>query len=204
MPIRVTLVGHSYVRRLRDYRIGQGDDESRLTVDGTEMQLSYVFQGGVNFKFFNSSGSHKTEIIKSNPEVIVVILGGNGVSSGTDIPLVSAEMRKFHAWLREVCPEAITIASESEPRFDKNPDQRGNNVPESHWCRRNAFNLAVGRMLKKRKCDFVLRTSTYLNHREFYDRFGYHLSDRGNHFYWGLVKETLARAVQKYRLGSKD
>ena len=129
---------------------------------------------------------------------MLVILGGNGVSSEMSIPNVSQKMRVFHDWLRLACPNAVIIASESEPWYDKNPNECGEMVSESHWVRRNAFNHAVGRLLARRRCDYVLRTARYLNHREFYGRSGVHLNDRGNRFYWGLVKETLMGALLKY------
>ena len=201
------MVGHSYVRRLKEYRENghvPGKNEKIVSVDGVTMALSYVYRGGRGYEYFNSSDQHKVDIIESKPDIILVILGGNGVSSGKGIPLVSAEMRKFHVWLREACPGAITIAAECEPRYDLNPHDTGDDVQESHWERRNAFNLAVGRMLKKGKCDYVLRIAKYLNCRKFYDKLGVHLNNRGNRFYWGLVKETLAGAVEKYRLGNRD
>ena len=149
MALKVTLVGHSYVRRLMDYRIENEESPFSMSVDNVSMTLSFVHQGGKGYEFFNSSEAHKAQIVMSRPDIILVILGGNGVSSGAEIPTVSAQMRKFHEWLRGACPGAIIIAAESEPRYDLNlTDNKGNPV-ESYKERRNAFNQALNRTKSK-------------------------------------------------------
>ena len=199
MVLKVTLVGHSYVRRLMEFRVmsEREEDASTISVDGMQMSLEFVHKGGTGYEFYNSSEALKARILKSKPDVILVILGGNGVSSKANIPDVSKEMRKFHEWLRENCPSAIIIAAESEPRYNLNLHDHLGNPVESYYLRRNAFNQALKRMRSK---DFVLRTANYLNHRYFYTKNGVHLNARGNRYYWGMIKDCLGKVLDKYGL----
>ena len=196
MVLKVTLIGHSYVRRLMEYRVAYEESPFSMSVDGVEMRLSFVHQGGCGYEFFKHSEPHKAEIVRSCPDIILVILGGNGVSSEAAIPTVSTQMRKFHEWLRLACPSAIIIAAECEPRYNLNMcDHKGNPV-ESYRLRRNAFNQAIKRM--NRLKDYIFRTANYLNHREFYGRNGIHLNSRGNRFYWGMIRDCLGKVIDKF------
>ena len=71
MPIKVTLVGHSYVRRLMEYRVNSGENESRITADGVVFDLEYVHKGGCGYEFFNSSDQHKKQIVGSRPDIVL-------------------------------------------------------------------------------------------------------------------------------------
>ena len=204
--INLTMVGHSYTRRLRDYRNTHEGGASSMTLEGKAINLTYVHQGGQNYAFFNRSEVHKRRVVESKPDVVLVVLGGNAVGSGAPVPTGTREMRRYHRWLREALPGTVIICAEVEPRY--NPDS---SVPEdklspldpdrkhreTYWYRRNAFNQAVNRMKDK---DFTLRIGKYLNRRRFYDKSGVHLSRRGNRFYWGLIKDCLVKAFLKFQL----
>ena len=206
MGLRVTCVGHSYVRRLMEYRMAQGDNPDLLEVDGRWLELSYVHKGGENYAFFNRSPQYRQRIVQSNPDIVLVVLGGNAVGSGVPIPEASREMRDFHFWMRKALPNAIIVIAECEPRYntdceideeDLAPLDEDGVHRETFWSRRNAFNQAVNRTKLK---DFTLRTARYLNRREFYGRWGVHFNDRGNRFYWGMVKDCLAKVIIRFNL----
>ena len=173
------------------------EDPFTISVDGIDMSLEFVHERGKGYEFFNSSELMKSQIVNSKPDIVLVILGGNGVSSKTDIPQVSAQMRLFHAWLREACPNVIIIAAECEPRYNLNLYDHLGKPVESYYLRRNAFNQALNRTKSK---DFLLRTANYLNHRRFYGKNGVHFNARGNRFYWGLIIDCLSKAVDKFGL----
>ena len=194
---KITLIGHSYVRRLMEYRQNYEKYPGVIEVDGKTFQPTYVWQGGKDYAFFNKSNVHKDLIIESRPDLILVVLGGNAVASGDiEIPVASRDMRSYFFWLQENFPNSLLIAAEVEPRYDgqgpPSPDQE-----ESHWERRNAFNQAVYRLPGK---DFTHRVAKYLNHRNFYTFDGVHFSNRGNHFYWGMIKDTLSKVIKKFDL----
>ena len=77
--IRVTVVGHSYVRRLKIYREKEVQNPEKLELEGKKFNLSYVHKGGVDYKFYNQSEGYKNEIIATSPQIIIVILGGNSL-----------------------------------------------------------------------------------------------------------------------------
>ena len=191
---KVTIIGHSYVRRLRDYRSSTQRFPGVLTVDGKCFLLKYVCEGGKDYSFFNQSIKHKIDVVESSPDIVLVVLGGNAVGNmDISIPEATEEMRRYFYWLQDWFPAALLVASEVEPRYNLT-------LPagqESYWRRRNAFNQALKRMPGKH---YTHRISIYLNHREFYTGNGVHLNDRGNHFYWGLISETLSGLAKKFGL----
>ena len=193
----ITFVGHSYVRRLMAYRNTHERYPGVIEVNDRVFQPTYVWQGGKDYAFFNTSNVHKDLIIQSKPDLILVILGGNAVASGDmEIPVVSQDMRTYFYWLQANFPNSLLIAAEVEPRYDgQGPPSP--NQEESHWERRNAFNQALYRMPGKH---FTHRVAKYLNHRDFYTFDGVHFSNRGNRFYWGMIKHTLSKVIEKFEL----
>ena len=109
---KITLIGHSYVRRLMEYRKIHEKCPGVIEVDGKTFQPTYVWQGGQDYAFFNGSNFHKEVIIQSKPDLILVILGGNAVASGDiDIPVASRNMRTFFYWLQENFPNSLLIVA---------------------------------------------------------------------------------------------
>ena len=204
--VRLVIIGHSYCRRLGEFLLKMEGDAGHVMVDGTQVVVTYVHQGGVNYAFFNGSPYHKRLVVDSKPDVVLVVLGGNAVGRRDPIPQGVQEMRKYHGWLKGALPNAIIVCAEVEPRYNHDPSvpkgmisplDRDGTHRETYWFRRSAFNQAINRMKDK---DFTLRTAKYLNRREFFDRGGVHLNDRGNHFYWGLIKDCLAKVILRFHL----
>ena len=193
--LNVTLVGHSYVRRLRDYRRYVLHCQNELVVDQVKVGLKYVFRGGRDYYFFNRSRRHKRQILRGNPDVILVVLGGNAVANSKPIPEATQEMRVFIQWLREMMPHVIIIVAEVEQRYSWNPLLPRGYTGESFRERRNAFNKAILRVQMK---DCTMRIANCLCQRNYYDRKGVHLSQLGNDFYWQLIHNVLKYVIDTW------
>ena len=193
--LNLTLVGHSYVRRLRDYRRCVLNSQNEMVVDQVKVGLKYVFRGGRDYYYFNRSRRHKLQILRGNPDVILVVLGGNAVANRKPIPEATQEMRVFVKWLRDMMPNVVIIVAEVEPRYSWHPLLPRGYQGESFKERRNAFNQAIRRVQTK---DCTLRIANCLCKRKYYDRKGVHLSQCGNEFYWELIRNVLKYAMETW------
>ena len=195
--IKLTVVGHSYVRRLMEYRQRRVQHPEKLELGGKKFNLSYVHKGGVDYHFYNRSQRYKNKIIATSPQIIIVILGGNRVCSTQPVPEISIQMRQFHAWLKSTFPQTFIITAEVEPRFSFNPLLPPNHREESFKARRSAFNQAVKRNRDKH---LMLRLADLLCDRDYFTWNGVHLEDLGNKVYWSALKGCLKEAIPKLSL----
>ena len=190
----ITLIGHSYVRRLKEYRESRIKRPQFLIVNGQSFRLSYVHKGGKDYIFYNQSLKYKRRILEKNPDIAIVILGGNKVCGQEPVPVISEQMRVFHSWLREALPNSIIITAEVEPRYSFNPLLPLDHIGESYAERRSALNQAMKRMKDK---DHMLRLATILCDSQYFTWNGVHLCNAGNKVYWRALVGCLESAFDK-------
>ena len=190
----ITVVGHSYVRRLKEYRESHFRRPQFLSINGHRFRLSYVFRGGKDYSFYNQSNAYKLRILEKSPDIVIIILGGNKVCGQEPVPTISEQMRIFHAWLRGALPNSLIITAEVEPRYSYNPLLPPDHIGESYAERRSAFNQAVKRMRDK---NHMLRLATILCDSYYFTRNGVHLCDAGNKIYWKALVGCLESAFDK-------
>ena len=190
----ITVVGHSYVRRLKEYRESRIQRPQFIKVNGDRFRLSYVHKGGKDYAFYNQSPTYKLRILEKCPDIVIIILGGNKVCGQEPVPTISQQMRIFHSWLREALPNTLIITAEVEPRYSYNPLLPLDHTGESYADRRSAFNQAIKRMRDK---DHMLRLATVLCDNYYFTRNGVHLRDAGNKVYWRALVGCLESAFDK-------
>ena len=193
---KVVLVGHSYVRRLKKYRHQHTGSQWEINEEGISVDLGYVFQGGQDYEFFNDSWHHKARILQENPDVVLVVLGGNAVANSVPTPQAAYQMHMFVNWLKRALPLSVIVIAEVEPRYNWHEGLPADHDPEveSFKTERNNFNQAVRRLRAK---DFTLRVANCLCSRGYYNYDGVHFNDKGNKFYWEIIINTLKHVMER-------
>merc|ERR1712030_82078 len=99
--LSVLFIGHSYVRRARLYRKDHNLCINKIQIHDVNLNLKYFWRGGSNYKDFNNIPEIKKRILTYSPDIIIIALAGNAVSSPStySMPEAQEEMRKFHRWL---------------------------------------------------------------------------------------------------------
>ena len=207
--LNVLFIGHSYVRRAREYRQKKNLTHSIL-ISNYKLNFFYFWIGGQNYTQFNSNPNTLAGIKnvgnRNPPDIILVCLAGNAVArpSSFEMPLANHEMRVFHEWVKTSFPSAKLIPIEAEPRFNYHselPKDHGKDgvIKESYKSRRVSMNSAIKRDKSK---DALCQLYNELNDIKYfipYERNPYvHLNDEGYELYWKLIINCLTCCLGKW------
>ena len=174
--LSVLFIGHSYVRRAHLYRKDHNLPLNKLQIKNVSLNMKYYWRGGSNYKQFNDLPEIKKRILTHSPDIIIVALAGNAVSSHSSysMPEAQEEMRIFHRWLTTSFPNAKILPIEAEPRFNKHSELPKNHPDntESYHDRRKSMNHAINRMKGKHG---TIRLFNALNEKPFSNPMNTHL-----------------------------
>ena len=112
--MKVSLLGHSYVRDLSELNVRVFELSPSL-----QLEVSYFSFPGARFSSFLNNLSCLDELIDGRPDIVVVILGGNDFQNNTLISDVTKQCSCFYKYLREKLPQTRLIATQVELRFYK-------------------------------------------------------------------------------------
>ena len=208
--LTVLFIGHSYVKRAKEYRSRNGLTPN-VSIQDLFLKFIYIARGGKSYKFFNEDEEVKEEILKYSPDIVLVALAGNSACkhSSNEMQLENDEMRKFHNWLLIKFPNAYVAPIEAEPRFNWHnelPIERDINL-ESYKQRRKSINSAMSRMACKHG---IIRVYNRLNDRNlFKPRHGNgyvdaHLNDEGLEIYLDIIHKGLEFLLRKWKFLSSQ
>ena len=180
--MKLLIVGHSYVRELR--RQGSWHLNLKLKLaQGEEQPCDVIFQEypGKDYRFFLDNRNLFSKIGEVNPDIIVIILGGNSIVESKTNPEITQEIREFYGLLNGMLNGCLRLAVQIEPRFPIPNNPHG--APESHVFnqRRHVINNFVNKRIKKAgliDSVILLGGEGYLNNEEFYAD-GVHLGIEG-------------------------
>ena len=152
--MKLLILGSSLCRDLYEL------DESRLyTVNGTNIYFRYSFHRGKSFDYFLDNPKTLVSILKHKgeiPDIVLVILGGNSISSNTPIEKIYSKAREFYSSLKSklslLNPQAKIIASEIPMRFVYN-NFKNTPRPEIFRNIRHRVNLKIKNI--KSKVQFI-------------------------------------------------
>ena len=168
--MRVLVLGHSYVRHLR--QTGPGWQAINLVNrDGTTVcpEISFDAHPGKDFAYFLEDEARLNSITRVDPDVLVIILGGNSITPNSQSGDLRQLARAFYKKVGElVRPSCIVIAAQVEQRFYSTYDiqHRGRPTCEQYKRMRTHLNNFLNRNLKKAGLiDFVicLGSAGYIN-----------------------------------------
>ena len=147
--MKILLFGHSYVRYLE--RLGKWDRELSLT-SGKKVDCKFLFKShpGKDYEYLLNNPQEFEIVRLINPDIIVVILGGNSISykhSNTEITDLASE---FYNKLKQVVrSDCLRLAVQIEPRFVDAGNKFGTPEAKEYNRRRTIVNNYVNKRLKK-------------------------------------------------------
>ena len=109
--MQVAVVGHSYAHELKKAGYEHCD------IFGTRAKFDYVYKRGGTYNDYLDSTDLFDRVRALNPDVIVVILGGNSIKNGNDLTKTKLTITDFYKRLKEICPSSKIISAQIEKRF---------------------------------------------------------------------------------------
>ena len=199
--MRVLVVGHSYVRDLATH----GPWQQELTLStGVRVNPAFSFLDypGKDFDFFLDHPAWQDRVREIDPEVVIVVLGGNSIVGSLTNIQIKQKAAAFYLLLKAaVRPSCLKLAVQVEPRFVARENRHGVPEAEEFNRRRQVINNFFNKTLKKQgHIDRVIQlgSANYLNHPQYY-RDGVHLNNLGLARY----KEALLGGL-KYALNHRE
>ena len=193
--MKVLIYGHSYVRDLH-----QKCSWEEALPEGRALDITYEFRyfPGKDFEYILNKPGEFDDLAGLNPDIIVVVLGGNSITFDKTNNEIKDLMHCFYKKLNDTLPRAIKLAVQIEPRFCLPGNRHGAPEAEEFNRRRQVLNNFVNKTIKKNGLvdHMVLLGSTeYLNHHQFF-RDGVHLSGVGLVRYQAAIQNTVQYAVE--------
>ena len=196
--MKILLFGHSYVRHLQ--RLGNWDTELSST-SGKKVDCKFLFKShpGKDYGYLLRNPQEFEIIRLINPDIIVVILGGNSISdkhSNTEINDLASE---FYNKLKQVVrSDCVKLAVQIEPRFVDAGNKFGTPEAEEYNRRRTVVNNYVNKRLKKYGLVdnvILLGPVNYLRDPKYFSN-GVHLKTEGLQMYKEAVLGGLEYALE--------
>ena len=195
--MKVLLLGHSYVKYLE--RLGDWDREVKLdSGESLNLEFSFRSQAGKDYDHFLTSQSELEFVDLLRPDIIVVILGGNSITTQVTNSEIKWKSTEFFIKLNEVISDqCLKLVVQVEPRNCEAGNKFGTPEFEEFNRRRAIINNHYNTTLKKRKLvDHVvlLGSLNFLQHpSDFSD--GVHLNINGLNKYKDTVVGALLHAL---------
>ena len=148
--MKVLLFGHSYVRNLE--RLGNWDREIQLNTSD-KINCNFYFKSfpGKDYEFLVDHPHEVDKIQLIDPDIIIVILGGNSVTNKYTNIQINELAFKFYTKLKSVVrPDCIILPVQIEPRFVGPNNIHGTPTAIGFNRRRNVLNNYVNKQLKKK------------------------------------------------------
>ena len=194
--MKVLIYGHSYVRDLSQ----KCTWEDSLVVGGNEtVEYQFRYFPGKDYEFLLNNPGEFELLSDINPDVIVVVLGGNSVVNSKTNSEIKDFILCFYKRLHECLPRAIKLAVQIEPRFCQPGNRHGAPEAAEFNRRRQILNNFMNKNIKKNGLldHMVLLGSTeYLNHHQYFND-GVHLQGEGLKRYQSAILGTLKYALGK-------
>ena len=194
--MKALIIGHSYVRDLRSFL----KHESEVILPtGNSVELVYSFVPGATFETFLDRPEILDNSVYLNPDIVIVILGGNDLKSDVDLSFVKDKCYHFFKILKSKFPEAILIGSQIESRFVEHEDKYAR-FGTPHTEEFNRLSTYFNSWLNKQKFKdrlFCIRGPNKLDNRLFY-KDSVHLNEKGLEKYVELLKICLDNTCVKY------
>ena len=170
--MKVLVIGHSYVKGLQ--RLGNWNIAKTLE-DGNKALLDFhsISCHGKDFAHFCNHPDEFEAVKKLDPDVAIVILGGNSIVDSVSNGEIKALAHDFYSKLNEVVrPECLRLAVQIENRFVEEGNRFGTPSASEFNQRRHVINNFYNKSLKKHKLVnnvILLGKLKFLNDPKFFD-----------------------------------
>ena len=196
--LRVLLIGHDYIRRIMEHLKSKVVDS--FTVGSVQVKVDFVYSEGADYARYNESSYLEDWIMEFKPDIILVVLAGNGIKTNIPVPVYYDALRDFYNWLRGKFPGVIIISSECETRFHE--ENLGSDIPNKEEYDRRK--VAVNQVLYKMKYkNYMMRFGRTFDNRSFFDLKGEYLNWDGNEKYWETIMHTIRYVMEMENMSRK-
>ena len=195
--MRVLIFGHSYVRDL--LALGDWNRQVRLST-GKLVDLEFLFRyySGKDFDYFLDKPEPFQAIKDLNPDMIVVILGGNLIVNGISNSNIKLMADNFYCHLQKFLrPDCVRFAAQVEPRFVISGNNYGTPEAEEFERRRRQVNNFFNTILKKKNYVDYLVFALKSSDKDLYKPDGVHLNNEGLKRYRDTLLGSLVYALEE-------
>ena len=186
---RVAFIGHSYCRDL-----SRLNPFSNALGSGQFFDHEFFYVPGSNVKDWSSHPKQLENVIRYEPNIIVLILGGNYLLNHVS----NAEWKDKYQKLIDIIKIRIEscriIAVEIESRFVKNHNAFNAPTEEGFNARKKTLNNWLN---KNPSIHHVCMISHTINNKSYYHKDGVHLTKTGLSMYYGMIHRTLKYVFNK-------
>lgn len=106
--MKVCVFGHSYVRDIATL------GNNSVKIGNTNLDITYLPFPGATFSTFLNHKHLLRNLVNLDPEIVLVILGGNDIFNNIDTANLHKLCRLFYNLLRSLLPSSKIIASHLE------------------------------------------------------------------------------------------
>ena len=198
--MRVLLFGHSYVNHLR--QLGGWNRDITLQ-NNTRVNIEFLFKSypGKDFQYFLDHDETFNIVTSEQPDAIVVILGGNSITSQYEDSEIKQMAESFFKKLNDYLnPGCVRFVAQVETRFCERGNRFGTPEHKEFEKRRGRINHCYGGRLKRKGLldrVILLGSSKFLNARENFADDGVHLKKQGLELYQTAVVDSVRYHLDK-------
>ena len=196
--MKAVIIGHSYVRDLKSHITVNSAKLVKLP-DGSDLELYFSFVPGATFETYLNQPGLLEFVSQINPEIIVVVLGGNDIHCDVNLSSVKNNCYQFFKLLKSKFPSAFLIGSQIESRFIE-PGDRYERFGTPYTDVFSKLSVYYNSWLNKQKFKdklLCLRGPNKLDNKSYY-KDSVHLNDQGLAKYFELLKNCLVDAYMNY------
>ena len=181
-------------------RLGNWDRELSL-ISGKKVDCKFLFKShpGKDYEYLLSNPQEFEIVRLINPDIVVVILGGNSISDNHSNTEINDLASKFYNKLKQVVrPDCLKLAVQIEPRFVDAGNKFGTPEAEEYNRMRTVVNNYVNKRLKKYGLVdnvILLGPVNYLRDLKYFSD-GVHLKTEGLQMYKKAVLGGLEYALE--------
>ena len=201
-PIRIIIVGDSYVNRLLNYMDGQqltrwGIIEEDFCLTNESLNLTYIGRPGGDFKELRELTL--VETIREKTDIVVFMAGGNDLDKGQADPIkLASDILEFAKDLQH--SELADFASLTQVLERPSPKYSSR---VSYAEKADIFNESLQNLANSHE-NILYWSHCRLNQsRNYFTEDGVHLNEVGNYSLYFSIKKALAHAIGHHNRGEK-
>ena len=195
---QVTLIGHSYIKRLENHFPSE-----IVHKDLFRIRLTYLGIGGALVTTFSDHLERLDSCLRFKPHIVLLFLGGNDLTEGCSISQILAKYNIICRHIKQLCPDTFLVASYVEPRYAKPGGKFKLVNPETYLKLARAINHSLGRnKLVDKK--FLTHGKTRFSDPDLFDEKGIHLNSRGEERLFRLLSDLFIQIVKDQFLSTSD
>lgn len=193
--LTITIFGDSHCWFLSDV------DDHELLIEGFHCNFQYFPFSGKSFDHFLTPKGYRDmqRVVSSGPDYLVVILGGNSISTEVERSTVLDQCSQFYENLYNeylaVNPNGKIISSQLVMRYNKVPNKYNTPGPDDYRLFRNLVNRKINNI--QHKHHMMMVAGPKLDKRKYFNRVGTHLTSEGYWKMFDLMIGSIAFALRK-------